>query len=82
MERHKLIFLSNTLDEVEAELEALMIVQEWYVTAVVDKIKASREILNSELNNNNEDSILGHRDRPTSCDGLGPLGPEHSNQSD
>lgn len=78
MERHSLIFLSNTLDEVEAELEALMVVNEWYSTAITDKIKSSRQILNEELNKNNENNVPGYRDQPIEGIRLGSVGPERS----
>ena len=44
----------DALESADSELDALTQVQEWYVTAVTDKLKSAMQIVRSELTTEKE----------------------------
>lgn len=49
MTKADLHHLLSTLEAVETELEELIYEKEWYVTDVIDQVKSSLELVNSQI---------------------------------
>lgn len=47
--RQEVLFLLNTLESVEAELEQLEQQEDWFITQCGDQIESSKEILTNEF---------------------------------
>lgn len=49
MKRPDILFLQNTLETIEAELEQLLLTKEWFSSDCIEMIQNSKVILKQEL---------------------------------